>query len=148
MSNLPKPFCAQNVTTSNANEVTTNFMAKNGVNISDTGNESKNIENYLKEYFKDHLGEDVTPQKIDKMVERARKSGHGDVQRLITEKDIGSVFMPFKYRISDAVHSNSVSSEIKEDMIKQGYTFTSISDKKFKEAVNEIYVRTTVGIDD
>ena len=127
-------FRAQKVTNGNANEVITNYMIKNGLTIYGIDTD----EEYLKRFIKDKYEE-----------KEDRQSVSGLIQRLTNSGEHRNIYMPFKYRrwkTDDISALGSSPIKIKEDMIKDGYTFTSISNNKFKEAVLEIYIRTSVHV--
>ena len=137
---LPKPFRAQKITNGNANEAISNFMLKNSLPIKNTGK----VEEGMEEYFnilknKGFVDDSLTYQEF------CEKYRYFQILK-ITESEIH--FIPFKYLDCKCEYGigelqNSIKYHIKNDMIKEGYTFTSLSNGKYIEALKEIYIRTT-----
>ena len=110
---LPKAFKAQKVTNGNANEVITNYLIKKGL-------------------------------KVDKDDPNIRKLSYryNNQVRLVTDEP----YLIFPNYIHVHLQENMVNyvknwSRIKNDMIKDGYTFTTCT--KCSQAIFEIYTRIT-----
>jgi len=96
--NLPKPFRAKNVTNGNANEIVTNFLIKTGSRICNL--EEDYPENHITKYHMDYM-DYLLKSNIDdyNRINMDMSYIGGRVQRLIYDKNIGSIFMSFKYII-------------------------------------------------
>jgi len=112
-SNLAKPFRAQKVTNSNANEVITNFLIKEGTTIlygSDIRNMVKNEKSF---------------------------NGKPIYNNPIIQYDEDTNQITFsKYEVDRQMRDM-----IYSPMVKSGYTFTC-SPKQTNNAMKEIYIRT------
>ena len=111
---LPKPFRAQKITNGNANEVITNFLIKTGTTIQ----------------FKE--------EEIRDMVKNG-KSFNGE--KLINNPIIYHDEENNKITFSNRRLYDRFDYFLRNDMIKNGYTFTC-SDKQLNNAAKEIYIRT------
>jgi hypothetical protein len=145
---LPKPFKAKKLTNGNINEEITNFILKNSVTIENTGDIKKGKQEYY-EKFCENRGFDSLPYKAF-----CEKGRYFQILN-ITNSEIH--FIPFKYldclwcygigasfdTFNDSALNRQIANRIKNDMLKEGYTFTSLGNGKYFEALKEIYIRTT-----
>jgi hypothetical protein len=147
---LPKPFVAKKLTNGNINEEISNFLLKNSVTIEYTGDIKKGKQEYFEKFKKKY------PGYVDSVSYKAFCDKDRYFQILnITNSEIH--FIPFKYLdykclygigdsfeiYNDSALNSEIKHRIKNDMLKEGYTFTSLGNGKYIEALKEIYIRTT-----
>jgi len=150
-----------NVTKENVRKLVNDFMMECGVEIDNTGDFDENCKKYVEKYLIEFYGKKYTEviEKFKKMEENPSDqlvSGFTTIQLLYDPKNVKDVytdhpnpiFMPFRYRmknggIIEPDYKSDIFMRIKEDMINCNYTFTTIDDYKFREAVSEIYRSST-----